>query len=275
MNKVNKAILMGSILALPAAAMAISATTELARVNGRAITSSDIQTALGGLNEGSRSSLLQDPATRRKILLGLIDQEVMALQAEKDKLDQEPDFKKAMEQEREKLLSERLLARNVGSKMSDSAAKKYYELHKNRFSTDAVQVQHILLSDEASAREMLKKAKAQGADFQELAEKFSKDPSAKNNRGDIGAITRSSPFVEGFKDAAFKAAEGDVVGPIHSDYGYHVIKVVSKHFGRILGYEEVELRVKEMLRAQLVDDYLNKLKAQSKISIDEEALKKL
>ena len=269
------AILVSAALVLPLAAVAVVKTTELAKVNGHGITTGDVDMALGGLNEGSRASFLQDPANRRKVLLGLIDQEVLAIQAEKDKLDQEPYFKQAMEQARGHLLSERLLARNLGSKLTDAAAKKYYELHKNRFSTDQVQVQHILLPSEASAREMLKRAKAPGADFQELAEKFSKDPSAKNNRGDIGPITRLSPFADEFKDAAFKTAEGDIAGPIRSDYGYHLIKVVSKRFGRILSYDEVELRVKEMLRGQLAQDYLSKLKQQSKISIDEEALKKL
>jgi hypothetical protein len=50
---------------------------------------------------------------------------------------------------------------------------------------------------------------------------------------------------------------------------------VKKKFGRPLGYDEVELKVKGELRQELVQNYLGKLKSQAKISVDDKALDKI
>jgi peptidyl-prolyl cis-trans isomerase C len=268
-------ILAVSGAALPVAVAAVSPNTELAKVNNRSVTVRDLTMSLGNMNDNQRASYLKDIGTRRQVLVGLIDQEVLAMQAEKDRVDQEPDFKAAIARARRQMLVEQVLAKNLGSKLGDSAVKKYYEQNKTRFTTDQVAVQHILVDTEAQAMDLIKRAKEGATDFQELAEKFSKDPSAKRNRGDIGLITRDFPLVENFKDAAFKASKGDVVGPVRTDYGFHVIKVTDKKPGRTLGFEEVEVRAREMLKQELIADYVANLKKQVKISIDEKALNQL
>ncbi len=267
---------LGALIALMGSSFASAATElEVARVNGKAITAQDIRSALGGLNEGQRKSFLKDAAARRQVLGGLIDQEVLAAQAEKDKIDQDPEFKDFMARARRQLMMERLVSRNLAAKMNEAAAKKYYEQHKSQFSTDQVTVQHILLDTESRAQQVIKEATAPGADFMELAEKNSKDPSAKNNRGAIGTIGRDAPFAEAFKEAAFSAREGQLVGPVRTSYGWHVIKVTEHKVGKVLGYDEVELRVKEMLRRDLLSDYMTKLRQQAKISVDDKALEKM
>lgn len=248
---------------------------DLAKVNGRSITEKDLQDALGGLPEGQRETILGDPGSRRQLLLSMIDQEVLLQEGEKSKLDQDQEFKSAMAAFRRQYLSNKVLERNLGSKVTDKAERKYYEAHKSNFSTDEVDVQHILVADEAQARDLLKKAKEPGADFQALAEKFSRDPSAKNNRGDLGFITHDSPLVKEFKDAAFDAGEGEIVGPIKTSFGYHIIKVVKKKFGKALGFDEVELRVKNEMKQDLIQAYVSKLKSQAKVQIDDKALERL
>ena len=108
-----------------------------------------------------------------------------------------------------------------------------------------------------------------------LAEKFSKDPSAKNNRGDVGMITRDSPFVEDFKDAALRGTKGSIIGPVKTLYGYHIIKITDKKVGRVQGYDEVEMKVQAELKQDLVQKHLSGLKKQAKIQIDEAALGKM
>lgn len=245
---------------------------DLARVNGKAISDQDLKNALGALNEGQRQSILKDPNSRRQVLLGLVDQELLVQEAERTKLDQDREFRAALQTFRKQYLANKILEKNLASKMTDAAARKYFEAHKSQFGSDQVYVQHILLADEASARQAMQQAQAKDADFMALAEKLSKDPSAKNNRGDIGFIGRDSPFVKEFKDAAFQAKEGELVGPIKTLYGYHVIKVVKKKFGKAPEYDEVELRVKDEMRQELVQTFVGRLKTQSKVQIDDKAL---
>ncbi|MEP7146728.1 MAG: peptidylprolyl isomerase [bacterium] len=66
-----------------------------------------------------------------------------------------------------------------------------------------------------------------GEDIKTLASELSDDPSAKQNRGDLGWFKKGA-MVKEFEDAAFNANVGDVVGPVKTKYGFHVIKVLGK-----------------------------------------------
>lgn len=261
-----------AVLAFPVAALSAA---ELAKVNGRGITDRDLRLALPGLSEGQRETYLRDPNSRRQVLVELINQELLVQEAEKLKLDQEQGYKDALGAFRRQFLAARVLEKNLASKVTDSAARKYFQANKSRFSTAQVHVQHILSADEGTARSVLAQAKKPEQDFQALAEKLSRDPSAKNNRGELGLITRDSPFVAEFKDAAFNAPENTIVGPVKTTYGYHVIKVLEKKVGRPLGYDEVELKVRGELRAELVNVYVGDLKNQAKVQVDDKALEKM
>lgn len=258
------------VLASLGAASAL-ASVDLAKVNGKSITDKDLEGALGNLNEGQRQGVLRDATSRRQILNSVIDQEVLIQEGEKAKIEQEKEYKAALDAFRRQYLATAIIQKNVGAKLTEKAAKSYYGAHKERYSTTQVHVQHILADDEPSARELMKRAKAPNADFQELAEKSSKDPSAKNNRGDIGFIGHDR-FAPEFVDAAFDGKAGDIVGPVKTSYGYHVIKIVEKKIGKPLEYDEVELKVKNDLKQQLIQNFVADLRKQAKISVDDKKL---
>lgn len=73
---------------------------------------------------------------------------------------------------------------------------------------------------EALAAEVRKNPKA----FPELAKKHSQDPGSGAQGGDLGFFGRGA-MVKPFEDAAFAAKQGEIVGPVLSDFGYHVIQV--------------------------------------------------
>lgn len=267
-----KVIFLGFLGVLPSLAMGAA---DLARVNGRVITDQDMRGALSGYTEGQRKNILKDPNTRREILSGLIDQELLTQTGLKEKVDQSLDFKATIDQFRRQYISQILLNRNVDPQLTESALKKYYEKHKFRYNTDQVHVQHLLVADESQAQEMLKRVKDPQVDFQTLCEKFSRDPSAKNNRGDLGFIDLNSPYVDEFKDAAFSGLPGEVVGPIKTLYGYHLIKIVEKKIGKTIPYDEIELRVKNELQRALRNQYIQKLRTTASILVDSKALEKM
>jgi peptidyl-prolyl cis-trans isomerase C len=262
------------VLALPLAAVQVHAA-DIAKVNGKAITDTDIAGALSGLTDAQRASALKDPSTRRQILVGLIDQELLVQQAEKEKLDADEEFKAAVLNFRRQYLASRVVQKNTESKLTDGAAKKFYESHKNLYSTDQVHALHILVNDEAAAKDVMKQLKGKDDDaFKDLAEKVSKDPSAKNNRGDLGFFGRGRMIAE-FSDAAFAGKDGAMIGPVKTTYGYHVIKVLKKRMGAPLSYSDIELKVKNDLRSEVVQNYVGRVKQQAKIQIEEKLLDQL
>ncbi len=238
--------------------------TKVADVNGRPITDRDLESALSNFNEGQRATILGNKASKARVVDTLIEQELLSEAAEKEGLEKSQEYKDALAAFRKQFLSNRLLALKLSPKVTESAAKKYYERNIHLFSTDTVTASHILLESEAEAKDVLAKAKANGADFNALAEKFSKDPSAKNNRGNIGTFPRERMVPE-FSKAAFQAKTGEIVGPVKTDFGWHVIKVTDKFIGKPMNYEEVELKVKSALRAELTQELISGLRKTAKI----------
>lgn len=85
-----------------------------------------------------------------------------------------------------------------------------------------VRASHILVKDEGTATDILATIKS-GESFEKLAKKFSTCPSGKAG-GDLGWFGKGM-MVKEFETASFAAKEGDVVGPVKTQFGYHIIKV--------------------------------------------------
>ena len=248
--------------------------TNVAKVNDHVITDRDLNLALGGFNEGQRQSILKDPNSKSQVLDGLIDQEVMAQEALKLKMDEEPEFKETLANLKKQLLASRLLMKKVQPQVNSGSVKKYFETHRDKFRTDQVHVQHILTSSEEDAKKYLSMAKDSKNDFQILAEKYSKDTSAKSNRGDLGLVGRER-YVAEFTDPIFAAQSGSIIGPIKTLYGYHVVKVLEKKMGSAMDFSEGEIRARASLTQDLTRSYAASLRKQAKIEVDRRAVGKM
>jgi len=84
---------------------------------------------------------------------------------------------------------------------------------------------------------------ASGADFSELASKHSDDPGSKDEGGDLGWFARGR-MVEEFSDAVFSAKPGELIGPVKSQFGYHIIKIEGFRPEHRRPFEEVEEQVR-------------------------------
>ncbi|MBK9116218.1 MAG: SurA N-terminal domain-containing protein [Betaproteobacteria bacterium] len=93
------------------------------------------------------------------------------------------------------------------------------------------------------------KAKANPAKFGDLAKEFSKDPGSAEQGGDLGNFGRGT-MVKPFEDAVFAAKAGDLLAPVQSDFGWHVIKVTGARAERTQAYEEVAAQIEADLKKQ-------------------------
>ena len=85
-----------------------------------------------------------------------------------------------------------------------------------------VQARHILVGNKELA-EKIKKKIDDGEEFSKLAEEFSECPSKKRG-GDLGWFGKGA-MVRPFEVAAFSADEGEIIGPVKTEFGYHIIYV--------------------------------------------------
>ena len=124
------------------------------------------------------------------------------------------------------------LAKNY---MTDSKVTAELVQEAYQRSIKEVNASHILLmvDENATPADTLKAYKqiadirnkaVAGEDFGDLAVKFSQDPSAKENKGELGYFS-AFRMVYPFESAAFKTKKGDVSKPVRTRFGYHIIKV--------------------------------------------------
>ena len=235
----------------------------LASVNGKSITDEDFQALIAGLPMHQRDLAQKDPTTKKRIIQDLVDQELMVQEAAGEKLDSSREFKDALQVMRRQALVNLLVSKRLAPKVNEASVKEFYQRNKTRYSTDQVHAQHILLATQADAESVLAEAK-RGVDFQRLAELRSKDPSAKTTRGDVGYFSRNM-FDESFTRAAFGAGIGDVVGPVKTSFGYHVIKVVDRKVGKTPDLVEVEQQVRADVQRDMLKNYVSELRRKAKI----------
>jgi peptidyl-prolyl cis-trans isomerase C len=88
-----------------------------------------------------------------------------------------------------------------------------------------VRAAHILVAKEDKAKELLQMIKG-GADFADLARRYSTCPSGRKG-GDLGWFKKGM-MVKEFEDAAFSHAKGEVVGPVRTQFGWHIIQVLDQ-----------------------------------------------
>ena len=97
----------------------------------------------------------------------------------------------------------------------------------------SIRARHILLSasgENAQVRQRAQNLIEQlrgGADFADLARQHSTDPGSRTRGGQLGWFTRGS-MVASFEEAAFNADVGEIVGPVQTQFGYHIIKVTGR-----------------------------------------------
>lgn len=208
-------------------------------VNGRAILASSFYQQLGYVKQYSQQS--QQPVTDEKqlktqLLSQLTDQKIVQEQAKKlgvkvSRDDVNQAFYKIADQ-------------NGGSDAVVKVLQEMYGMNINQFKdmvkqqlyTDKIQsnllvqvhAEHILIKDEAKAKDVLEQVKKGDKSFEDLAKENSEDTGSKDNSGDLGWFYRGQ-MVKEFEEAAFSLQSGSITGDlVKSDYGYHIIKVLER-----------------------------------------------
>lgn len=134
---------------------------------------------------------------------------------------------------------------------------------------ESVEARHILIkvpegadeSEDAIARgraESLLLELDQGADFETLARERSEDPGSAARGGSLGSFERGQMVPE-FEKAAFEAEPGTVVGPVRTQFGYHLIQVVARREARTQPFEEVRDALEAELRHEQATEQAERL----------------
>jgi peptidyl-prolyl cis-trans isomerase D len=102
----------------------------------------------------------------------------------------------------------------------------------------------------AKAEDILAQAKRNPTQFAELAKKLSQDTGSAAQGGDLGFFARDGSMVKPFEDAVFAMKAGEIAGPVQSDFGWHVIKLVAIHPPQMQSFEQVRPQIEQDMKRQ-------------------------
>ncbi len=236
----------------------------LAEVNGKKITRMDFDQLIqqyrpeaGAWAEHNKGQVMRD----------LVILEVLAQEGTKLHLDQDPRVQAQI-----RLRTKDIIARSVvekfvteGSGITDDTIRQHYEASKDEYTVEEqVAASHILVRTEPEIQEVVAELK-QGKDFAEVAKARSIDGSAAKG-GALGTFGRGRTVAE-FEEAAFALQVGEVSPPVHTQFGYHVIKVTERQPAHVKPLDEVRDEVRNTLVAQFVDTLLQDLRRAAKVQV--------
>jgi peptidyl-prolyl cis-trans isomerase C len=213
-------------------AAAVTADTVVATVNGTAITLGQMIVLRESL--APQYQALPDEVLFNGILEQLVQQEALE-QSVEDRIGKRDLL--AIENDRRSYLSNVALRAVVESAVTDAALQAAYDA---RFKDAAPQTEynaaHILVDSEAKAKALRDEIDG-GADFAELARANSSDGSAANG-GDLGWFGLGM-MVKPFEDAVVALKPGEVGGPIETQFGWHLVKLIDTRIADVPTLDDV------------------------------------
>ena len=251
------AVLAGSTAGLRAQ----DADPVVARANGVDIRQSDL--ALAEDEVGANMPQMGPDQKRDYLITYLADVIVLAQAAEQQKVADRDDVKHRIQLERNKVLMETLLQDAGTAATTDDAMHKVYDDAVKQMSGEQeVHARHILVATEDEAKAIEDQLK-KGADFATLAKEKSKDPGAAEG-GDLGYFTKDQMVPE-FAEVAFKLDKGQISDPVHTQFGWHIIKVEDKRIKPTPTFDEVKGQLENYVAHRAQADLVSKLRSAAKI----------
>ena len=171
-----------------------------------------------------------------------------------------------------------ILEKAVGSQITVTDADVQAYLAKNHTTLDTgdqVRAKHILVPDLKTADQVEAQLKA-GQSFEDLAKKFSTDPSSKDKGGELGFFSRSEPPKErgipgGVSKAALQTAVGEVSEPVRAGQSVFVVKTLERQPADPAGFDakraELDKSMLEQKKAVVWDQWVRSKRASAKIDM--------
>jgi foldase protein PrsA len=151
--------------------------------------------------------------------------------------------------------------------ITDEEIQTYFDENKESYDTaEQVEASHILVADEATAKDIKTKLDA-GEDFAKLAKEYSTDTATAESGGELGYFS-ATDMEEAFSNAAFSMEAGAISDPVQTSYGYHIIKVTDKQVAKEATLKEFKDEIKDTLFDQEIQTEYKTWIADKKESLD-------
>jgi len=237
----------------------------VARVNGQILHRSDLELAL----RNAPPQIQQAPREQvyPQLLNSMANGMLLAQAGRKAKVDTIPAVKAQITIADNEIIADAFVAQMARAQITEAKLRDAYDQYaKNAPKEEEVSARHILVPTEQEAKDVIEQLK-KGADFATLAKDKTTDPSGKTSGGDLGYFTKADMVPE-FANAAYALKKGEFTQvPVHTQFGWHVIKLEDRRTGKAGTYEQVAPQIASQMTQQIVFQKLQELRSQGKVEL--------
>lgn len=207
-----------------------------------------------------------EPQMKEALLNGYINSKLLEEEAKTSDVENTKSFKEKLSNVKKQLIQQELidsyLKKNITDKMIDEEYKMLSSALAGKYE---VKVSHILVKEEAKAKEAKKKLN-KGSKFADIAKEYSTDQSTKMNGGTLGYVMEGH-LVPEFEKKAFSMKNGEISDPVKTDFGWHIIKLEDKRKAKVPSKEEARDSIKNKLSQDMVAKYFDKLRKKANVAV--------
>lgn len=185
----------------------------------------------------------------------------LALQAAtKANIQATPEYQAQLAELQDEVARQVYIEKQVEAKVTDEKVKEVYDEYLAKFKAEKeIKAKHILVEEEALAKDIIAQLDSKKATFDELAKKYSKD------QPDLGYFT-ADVMVPEFSEAAMKLAPNTYSeSPVKTEFGYHIILVEDVRDTKPQPFEALEPQIKISLSQQAVTEIIKELNDNAQI----------
>jgi peptidyl-prolyl cis-trans isomerase C len=212
---------------------------------------------------------MQNPQVKQEMLKSIGMQQAILAEGNAQKLDQTKEYQDKINQMKPMIYAQ-ILQEKAGAKpITDAQVKAKYDQMKAAASKQTqYNISHILVKDQKTANDIEAQLK-KGANFADLAKKYSIDPGSKANGGDLG-WSDGSAFVPEFTAAATKLKKGQyTTTPVKTQFGYHIIKLNDVKTGgaNVPPFDQVKGQIKQELQMEQTKAYFDSIATKHQVQV--------
>jgi peptidyl-prolyl cis-trans isomerase C len=205
------------------------------------------------------------PELRKAIREDMISLEVLAQEAKKKGLDNDPEVIQQTELAKQSVLVSAFVQDYTKNhQISDDQLKQEYDKLKGNLGKSEYNVSHILVESEDEAKAIIAQLGKKGK-FDKIAKAKSKDAGSAERGGSLGWAVPSN-FVPPFANAVLSLKKGTYTKePVKSQFGWHIIKLDDVRDLKVPSFEELKPQIQQRLQQQSIQEYIANLRSKAKI----------
>lgn len=232
----------------------------VAVVAGKEITEAEFNQFLERIPEQNRA-YVQTEEGRRQALTQYANYYLFEAYGKEKKYDEDEEYQKVLASTVRELLAQYTLTQEMKDIVpTEEECREYYEKNKASFAQGAkAKAKHILMDSEEKICKVLDDIKAGVKSFEDAAREHSTCPSSAQG-GDLGTFSRGQMVPE-FDQAVFNAEVGKVLGPVKTQFGYHLIRVDELDKGEEASFEKALPQILSQLANQKQNEAYMALRA--------------